>query len=145
MLLESGRVEEAIFAVLCKLGDRRETIARILRRIAGLPAPKQREAVAQLLVLPGLRGLKSLVEEEVKTMPVSIDIHENEFLEEIYQDGRQQGSLATARQLLLGLAEEKFGTVTPEARQRVESAGLDVLQIWGRRLVKAETLDQIFV
>jgi hypothetical protein len=82
VLLESGRIEESIFSVLCKLGDRRAAVARILRRIGQLPVERQREAIGQLLVLSGLRGLKSLVKEEVKRMPFSIDIHENEFLEE---------------------------------------------------------------
>ena len=152
VLLEGGPIEESIFAVLCKLGDQRETVARILRRIGDLPVESQREAVAQLLILSGLRGLKTLVEEEAKRMPVSIDIHENEFLEDVWQqglqegrqEGRQEGSLAVAREFLLGQAEEKFGAISPEAGHRIEMAGLDELQAWGRRLIKAATVEEMF-
>ena len=144
VLLDTGEVEESIFAVLCKSADKRDTVARILRRIGQLPVEKQREAVTQLLVLSGLRGLKSLVKEEVKRMPVTIDIHENEFLEEIYQEGEQKGRLANAREMLLEQIDVKFGPVPAAFKQRIETSDLATVQLWGRRLMKAATLDEIF-
>src|SRR5262249_5237814 len=77
-LLESGDVDESIFAILCKLRDERAAVALILERISLLTVPEQREAIAELLILSGLRDLKALVKEEIKRMPVSIDIHEND-------------------------------------------------------------------
>ena len=150
-LLKDGPVEEAIFAVLCKLRDHRETVAAIVRRIAAEPKERQPEAVAQLLILSGLRGLKAVVTEEVKRMPVSIDIHENEFLEEVYQEGRQEGRkegrqegvVASMRKVLLDQLEEKFGLVPAPARQRIETAEIAVLEVWTRRLVRAATIDEI--
>ena len=90
-LLASGHINEAIFAVLCKFRDSRRTVVRILRRIKQLPLAEQKEAVLQLLILSGLRGLTELVREEAKRMPLSIDIHENEFLDGIYKDARREG------------------------------------------------------
>ena len=119
-------------------------MARILRRIGQLPVEKQREAVTQLLVLSGLRGLKSLVKEEVKRMPVTIDIHENEFLDEIYQEGEQKGRLANAREMLLEQIDVKFGPVPATFKQRIETGELATVQLWGRRLMKAATLEEIF-
>ena len=127
-------------------------MARILRRIGQLPVEKQREAVTQLLVLSGLRGLKSLVKEEVKRMPVTIDIHENEFLDEIYQEGRQEGEqkgeqkgrLAAAREMLLDLATDKFGPIPASFQERIAGADLAAVQLWSRRLIRAATLDEIF-
>ena len=150
-LLEGGPVEEAIFAVLCRLRGQRESVAAILRRIAGEPLERQREAIAQLLILSGLRGLKSLVAEEVKSMPVSFDIHENEFLEGIWQEahqegrqeGRQEGSLSSMRRVLLKLLENKFGFVPTETRSRVESADLARLDLWTDRVMRGSTIDEI--
>lgn len=45
-----------------------------------------------MLVLSGLRRLKELVRQEVERMPISIDVHENEFLEEIWQEGFEEVS-----------------------------------------------------
>ena len=73
-------------------------------------------------------------------MPFSIDIHENEFLEEIWQDSRQ----ATLREILLGQVEEKFGPLPSVPKQRIEAAETESLQRWIRRVVKADTLDEIF-
>ncbi len=95
-------------------------------------------------VLSGLRGLKSLVKEEVKRMPVTIDIHENEFLDEIYQEGEQKGRLANAREMLLEQIDVKFGSVPATFKQRIETGELATLQLWGRRLMKAATLEEIF-
>ena len=150
-LLESECLEESIFAVLCKLRDRRSAVAGILRRIGELPVERQREAVAELLILSGLRGLRTLIGEEVKKMPVSIDIHENEFLEEVFQDGRNdgrnegrnEGRLASAREMLLSQLAEKFGAVPASTQRLVESSDLATLQLWSRRLVKAATIGEI--
>jgi len=68
-------------------------------------------------------------------------------LEEIYQDARQEGrqeGITALRELVLTQAEAKFGPLPPETRQRIQSAPLDMLQTWGRRLVHAASLDQIF-
>ena len=84
-------------------------------------------------------------------MPVSIDIHENEFLEEVFQDGRNdgrnegrnEGRLASAREMLLSQLAEKFGAVPASTQRLVESSDLATLQLWSRRLVKAATIGEI--
>lgn len=148
LLLDDGAVEESIFAILCKLRDPREVVTGILRRIGELPPEDQREAVMMLLVLSGLRGLKTLVSEEVKRMPVSIDIHENEFLEDIFQQGLEkgleQGKETSTRDLLVELAESRFGPLPASLRLRIESADLSQLQTWVRRAIRASSLDEIF-
>jgi len=100
------------------------------------------------LVLSGLRGLMALVKDEVKRMPVSFDIHENEFLEEIYQEGVEkgveQGRQEAARNLLTDWTEQKFGPLPASLKQRLESAGLADLQRWSRRVLKSSTVEEIF-
>ena len=76
-------------------------------------------------------------------MPVSIDIHENEFLEEIYQEGLEKGA-APFREILLDVLDQRFGTLSPDARQRIQTADLAMIQAWTRKLGTATTLDQIF-
>ncbi len=141
-LLASGGIDEAIFAVLCRNNDKRGTVLRILRRIIDLPVAKQRDALLQLLVLSGLRGLTPMVRREAKSMPVSIDIHENEFLEEVYQGGKKEG-LRTAREMLLNLLEQKFGPVPAPTKRRVGKADSSDILTWSQRVLKASTLDEV--
>jgi predicted transposase YdaD len=151
-LLQSPDVNESIFAILCKLEDAPGVVLRILRRISQLPVSEQREAAAQLLVLSGSRGLTRLVEAEVAQMPVTIDIHENEFLEGIYQEGRgeghqeghQEGRGETARGILLGLLDQKFGPVSSDVKQRIEAADVAATERWIRRVVPSATLTEVF-
>jgi predicted transposase YdaD len=147
-LLDGGDIEESIFAILCRLRDQREAVALILKRISLLPAPQQQEAAAELLILSGLRGLKALVKEEITRMPVSIDIHENEFLEEIYQEGIEkgieQGIEKAAREMLTDLLEQKFGKLPSESQERIQTANVTLLRQWTRRLSSSNSLDQLF-
>ncbi len=142
-LLEGGAPEESIFAVLCKLENPREAVGAILRRIGEMPILQQREAALMLLVLSGLRGLIALVKDEVTRMPVSIHIHENEFLEEIYQEGVEKGR-QEARLLLIDLSEQKFGPLAAALKERIDSATMDDVQRWIRRVLKSSTIEEIF-
>ena len=90
-------------------------------------------------------------------MPVSIDIHENEFLEEIYQEGQQKGvekgiekgreqeraaARDSARALLMDMLHEKFGALPPAIENRLSAADLPQLQRWTRRVLTATGLDE---
>ena len=153
-LLESGDVSEAIFAVLCKLSNVREAIARIAGRIRALPPQDQRAAIAELLILSGLRGLTELVKEEISDMPIEIDIHENEFLEGIWQqalrkgeekgrevgreEGREEGSETIARELLYEILHARFGTIAdPSIARRIAGGRLSDLRLWASRALSA--------
>jgi len=155
-LLESPDVNELIFAILCKLNDERAVVTRILERIATLPAVEQREAIAQLLILSGLRGLKSLVKEGIAHMPVSIDIHENEFLEEVFQEGQSegltkgiaqglaQGRTEATRELLIEQLERKFGALPTETLELLHRSEFDALRCYFGRVAQSARLRQVF-
>jgi hypothetical protein len=69
-LLGSNALEDNLLALLGHLPDPRTAIRRLLERLAGLEASARTEALAQLLVLAGLRRLHSLVREEIITCPL---------------------------------------------------------------------------
>jgi hypothetical protein len=143
LLLQSPDTGEAIFGILCKCGDYRATVQRILCRIALMPLEDQREALAQLLILSGLRGLTTLVKAEVRAMPVTIDIHDNEFLEEIYQDGLKQG-LQGLRRTLLQHLNLKFGNLPDDVKSAVDNADVPALERWHGRVIPSQTLAEVF-
>jgi len=155
-LLSSPNTGEAIFGILCKLQDQRAAVQRILARIAGLPPHEQREGLAQLLILSGLRGLTDLVKTEAQTMPITIDIHENAFLEEIFQDGRssgkqegleeglQEGHRRALRATLLLSLSQKFGEVPADVRSAIDSADVPTLERWQSRVIPSVSLGNVF-
>lgn len=159
-LIDSPEAGECVFAILCRLPDSRAAAVRILNRIAALPPQGRQDALAQLLLLCGLRGLSTLVVEEIEKMPITFDIHENEFLEKIYQEakqegrqeGRQQGRregelvgrVTEARQILSRLLSKRFGPLSPEVLARLENADTETLEAWTLRLVEASELTDIF-
>ena len=59
-------------------------------------------------------------------------------------EGEQRGLRAGEARVLLRLVEKKFGTVTPEVRERINSASADDLLRWGERLLAAGGLDEVF-
>src|ERR1017187_471514 len=66
--------------ILARLRDHRGAIRKIMERIAGLAAAERETALAQLLILAGLRRLAKTVEQEARKMPIHINILENEVL-----------------------------------------------------------------
>jgi predicted transposase YdaD len=148
--LLAGDVDEAIFAVLCKIGngesERKRIVTRILARIEELPLEQRRDALLRLLILSGMRGLTALVRKEAEHMPLTIDIHENEFLEDVFQDGkkagRDEGRREAARELLLTLLERKFGPVPAAIRHRVEGADMADVTRWSQNVLGATSADQ---
>src|SRR5437870_12378937 len=56
-LLESEEVGDNVIAILARLGDHRDTVRRIVERIAGLASAERETALGQLLILAQLRHL----------------------------------------------------------------------------------------
>ena len=140
-LLDSPDIREATFAILCKLTDPRAAIVHLGARIRLLTPEEQRVAIAHLLVLSGLRGLMEVVKEEISTMPLQIDIHENEFLDEIWHQGKDD----EARENLLDLLDQRFGPITDVAiLARIRTGGRADVKAWMRRVLDAPSVESIF-
>ena len=80
-------------------------------------------------------------------MPITINIQENPFLREIFeegkQEGRQEGRQEEAAVLLSRLLERRFGPLPAWARQQLVAADLASLEIWGLRLLEATSLEEV--
>ena len=102
-------------------------------------------------------------------MPLEINIHENEYLEEIWQQalleganrgleqgreqgreqglerGLEQGQELQARKVLCEILDHRFGGATnPAIAARIESASLSDLNLWTQRALAASTLAGVF-
>lgn len=64
-----------------------------------------------------------------------------EGIEQGIEQGRRRGLVSS----LLELLDEKFGAPDDETRARVEGASDDELTRWTRRVLRARTLEEVFV
>ena len=78
-------------AILTKHRDQRETIRRILARIATMKIGRRDDALKKLTILAGLRKLGDAVRVEVKHMPILNDIMDHDLLGPTFSRGEQTG------------------------------------------------------
>ncbi|MGE3541256.1 MAG: DUF4351 domain-containing protein [Candidatus Tectimicrobiota bacterium] len=148
-LLRSTVLEDNILALLCRGGATRAVVQHILARIATLPGTARTEALATMLILAGLRRLQPLVHEEAQQMAITLDIKNNPFLHDVFeegrQEGRQEGQLEGERALIRRQLTSRFGVLPVWAEQRLAAADTVTLEQWGLRLLKAASCEEVFV
>ena len=111
-------------------------------------APAERDtALGQLLILAGLRDLEEPIEEELRKMPITIDITKNKVigreyrrgLQEGRQEGRQEGDLTALRRLI----EKRFGAIPGWAEERLASRSTSELEDLIVRVLDAQSLEDL--
>ena len=144
-LLASPAIEDAVLAVL--FGDLQDLPARvraILTRFAALAPRPRRDAVAQLLILAGLRNAAALVLEETKTMPLQFEPITDPLFLDLIRKGQIEGRVEGEAAALLRLAERRFGLLPAPVRSRIMAADSTTLEAWLDRVIDAPTLDEVF-
>jgi hypothetical protein len=142
-LVETGDLWDAVLAMLCAGGTDPDVIKAILKRIARAPEHQRADALAQLFALSKLRGIRPLIEQEYKAMPITVSVEDIPLLrapiDRAYDKGRAEGK---AEGQASGEAAGVAKSIETILRQRFPSqvpAGL------ANRLshVAAEALDEI--
>jgi hypothetical protein len=152
-LRESPQMGDNVIAILTRLRDQRGALNEILGKLSNLENDAREFYLRALLTLAGLRGLEETVEEEARKMPLLNDILENrvlgrEFkrgLEEGVQQGLQQGVHQGELILLRRLIEERFGPIPQWAEDRLAASSAAELEELGVRVLKAKTIEELFV
>ncbi|MEZ5351479.1 MAG: hypothetical protein R2762_02495 [Bryobacteraceae bacterium] len=159
-LLRGGSSGDIPLAILAGGGEKR--LAGIVERAARLKGGARERALAQLLVLSGLRGLPREVEWEMKRMGVVIDVTKNPVLmrylseatargiaegraegrAEGKAEGRAEGKAEGKAEVVRELLEARFGPLPQWAESRVAGTGVAQLDRWARRLLTASSLEQ---
>jgi hypothetical protein len=92
------------------------------------------------------------IEEEVKRVPVLNDILENKVLGREYRGGVEEGVLQGVQQgiqqgeltLLRRQIERRFGTLPEWAEARLSASSPSEIEVFGLRLLDAESLEDLF-
>ncbi len=147
-LLDSPSMGDNVIAILTRLGGERETVRRILKRIAHGSRPSRNEAMGELYTIAGLRSLETLIQEEMDQMPILIDIMENKVLgpplRKARREGRREGIREGERGLAVRMAEHRFGPIPPATRQRIEALTEAQLRRAEVRLLDARLIEDLF-
>jgi predicted transposase YdaD len=81
-------------------------------------------------------------------MTLQIDIMQNSFFRELFEEGRQEGRQEGQREgearLLAQLFARRFGPFPDWATRRLTEADTALLETWSARLLSAATLEDIF-
>jgi hypothetical protein len=142
-LLESADPGDNVLAVLGRLRDSKAAVAEIVRRVAGLDATRRDVAAGQLMILAGLRGLEETVEEEIRKMPILIDIMDHKVLGREFRRGEakgiQKGELLILRRQIIKL----FGVLPDWAEASLIGCSAAELETLGERLLDARSLEDL--
>jgi predicted transposase YdaD len=153
-LLESAHVGDNVIAILTKLKDRQGSVRRILAKIAESDWAERDVALRQLLIFAGLRRLEQYISEEVKKMPFTYDIMDNQVIGPAIRKGMEQGlqqGLQQGRedgrqeevQLVRRLVEKRFGACPNWAAERLANRSPTELEDLAVRLLDARSIEEL--
>ena len=150
-LLESEDVGDNVIAILARLRDDRDAVRKIVERIAGLATAERETALAQLLILAGLRHLSNAVEQETRKMPIDVDIREHEVLGPIIleaeqkglQEGLQKGLQAGELTVLRRQIEKRFGAMPRWAAEKLATLSAPELEDLSERVLDAMSVEEL--
>jgi hypothetical protein len=150
-LLNSDEIGDNVIAILARLRDHKEAVHRIVERIAGLAALARDTALAQLLILAGLRHLAGTVELEARKMPIDVDIREHEvigpLLKEAEQEGERKGERRGERKgelaVLRRLLQKRFGPIPSWAAEHLASRSTAEMEELSVRVLDAKSIEDL--
>ncbi len=146
-LLESENIGDNAIAVLARLRDHKDAVRRIVEKIAGLAASERQTALAQLLILAGLRHLEEAVEWEARKMPIIIDIMEIKVLGREYkrglQEGELKGKLEGELKVLRRLIEKRFGALPSWAEERLTGRSAAEIEELSVRVLDTQSMEDL--
>jgi len=152
VFMDSNSDADRALAVLTKMKDERATVRRILGSWLKNSKREQEDLREKLMILSGLRKLEAVVQQEVKRMPIEIDLLENSVIRGYWEDGIERGmergmakGMASGQSdLLMKQMTKRFGTLSSDLQAKIHAAHAPELERWALRFVDAASLEDIF-
>jgi predicted transposase YdaD len=152
ILLNSPFAADNVLAILARHKNRRETIRRILGRIAILEGGARYDAFATLLIVAGLRELESSIHTEVSHMPILNDIMDHKVLgpairkglEQGRKEGKEEGKREEGLAILRKQVTKRFGRLPEWAEERLAAMSIAELEDLSVAVLDAKILAELF-
>ena len=151
-LLASDRAADRALAALSG-GEAR--LGEVIRSVRSLTFQGRRRALSVLRMLGGLRSFAVKLREELRRMPILIDIENNVLLQDVLDDAREKASakgrregLATGRgegklEMVRRILTARFGRLPKWAEARLATARPATLDSWAVKALTAATLKDV--
>ncbi len=137
-LLESDDWGDNILAILTRVEQER-VLSRIEQQLRKLKGEEQQDAANIFIIVSGIMGIEKRVAERLGMIDLD-EIMENEVLGPIIRKRLTQGE----RNLVARQLTWKFGPLPGHIAEKLQNASESDLLTWEQRLLKANTLDEVF-
>jgi len=142
-LLASDDWGDNILALLTPV-ERERVLSRVEQQLCKLAGEEQQDAANIFVIVSGIMG----IEDEVRERVNMIDIMENKIIGPAIRKGLSQGlsqGLAQGeRNVVVRMLTWKFGPLAGNIIEKLQNASESDLLVWEQRLLKAESLDEVF-
>lgn len=142
-LLASETLADNVITILMQHPDRRGAVVDLLHRVGAAKPDERVEALAEILILAGLRRMAPLVQREIEKMPILDDIMDHEVLGPKLRAAMAQGRQEGERDMLARLIERRFGPIPEWALKRLDSMSTGDLEDAALRVLDANSLEEL--
>lgn len=125
-------------------GERPVVLREILAKLVAMSPEEQESALTELTAFSGILKVDELLSQKLKEFPMlTVDLKENAVIRPLIEEGRQEGRQEGRRELLLDQLNEKFGALPAWASTRVHAASSEQLELWARRLLHVNVIEDV--
>ena len=146
-LLASDSVADVVASFLCRADNMEERIREIIERLRVVCAgddPALGEALSRLVLLDDLRRAGTIIE-EIRDMPIQVNIEENPILLRLYtrglNEGKAEGKTEGKAEMLMRQMRHRYGALPESAVATILDAHPAALDLWADAIFEAESLD----
>lgn len=154
-LLASEHPCDIIMAMFAATDDIRGRVRTVIKRLAARFADspsRLKDALVRVALLAPLRHAGSIVQEEINSMPITIDLETHPFASQFFlkgraegrTEGRTEGKAEGKADMLLRQLHRRFGPLPQKVEERLHAADSGLLDEWMDRLMEASTLTEVF-
>jgi hypothetical protein len=143
-LLASDSVADVVASFLCRADNMEERIREIIERLRVVCAgddPALGEALSRLVLLGDLRRAGTIIEKEIRDMPIQVNIEENPILLRLYTRGLNEGKAEGKAEMLMRQMRHRYGALPETAVATILEAQPADLDLWADAIFEAESLD----
>ena len=156
VFLHQDNPEAVVLAILCDFQeqDKRQIVREILNRIQQLTNDNEaqyRDCLLMLEILSKNRDLSDIIKEEERMLSTikledlpSYEIGIEKGLEKGLEEGLEKGIKTGIADILLHQLISKFGSVSDENKNQIESADNELLLKWSDQILTASSIEEVF-